>query len=217
MIQPIELRTNQGRGGDHYGSSPRNTYSAALSYSQIVNQQLQVEFLIDLIYQKGYLGLPFHRIYFFNNAEGVENLPGSRFKVPIGFRANYFAGDKVIIRSYYRYYQDDWGLKAHTINIETPVKITPFFSVSPFYRYYTQHAVDYFAPYKTHKSTEQYYTSNYDLSTFNSSFFGAGIRLAPPDNVFGIKHLNSLELRYGHYSKNIGMQSDVLSLNLGFK
>ena len=218
LIQPIELRTSAGRGhDDNYGTSPRNTYSAALSYSQIINQRLQVAFLVDLIYQKGYLGLPFHRIYFLNNTEGIENLPSTRLKVPIGFRANYFAGDKVIIRTYYRYYQDDWGLKAHTINIETPIKITPFVSLSPFYRYYNQHGVDYFAPYKEHKTTEQYYTSNYDLSTFNSNFFGAGIRLAPPNNILGIKHFNSLEVRYGHYTKNIGMQSDIVSLNIQLK
>ena len=221
LIQPVELRTNQGQGNRHenddYGSAARNTFNTALSYSQIINQRLQVAFLLDLIYQKGYLGLPFHRIYFANNTESVESLPATRFKVPIGFRANYFAGDKVIIRTYYRYYQDDWGLKAHTINIETPVKITPFVSISPFYRYYTQQGVDYFAPYKMHKTTEQFYTSNYDLSTFTSQFYGAGIRLAPPGKVFGINHLSSLELRYGHYTKNIGMQSDIISMHLGFK
>lgn len=219
LILPIELRPNTGgnRERENYGSSPRRTYSAAFGYTQVVNQRLQLAFLLDLIYQQGYLGLPFHRIYFLNNTEGVENLPGKRLKVPLGFRANYFAGDKVVIRTYYRYYQDDWGLKAHTINIETPVKLTPFVSVSPFYRYYSQQGVDYFAPYKAHKVTDQFYTSNYDLSTFHSSFYGAGIRLAPPDHVFGINHLASLELRYGHYTKNIGMQSDIVSLNLGFK
>ncbi len=218
LIQPIELRTNTRRDeDDDYATSPRNTYSVALSYAQVINQQMQVEFLVDAIYQKGYLGLPFHRIYFTNNAEKVENLPNSRFKLPIGVRLNYFAGDRLIVRAYYRYYQDDWGLMAHTLNIETPVKITPFFSISPFYRFYKQRAVNYFAPYKMHKITEQYFTSNYDLSSFNSNFYGAGFRLAPPTNVFGIQHLASMEMRYGHYAKNIGMQSDIVSLQLGFK
>ena len=223
LILPIELRVNQGGGNgeehddDNYASALRNSYSAALSYSQIINQRLQVSFLADIIYQKGYLGLPFHRIYLADNMESVENLPGTRLKFPVGFRANYFAGDRVILRTFYRYYQDDWGLKAHTVNLETSIKFTPFVSVTPFYRYYTQQAADYFAPYKMHKTTEQYYTSNYDLSTFSSNFFGAGVRIVPPGNVFKIKHLNSLEVRYGHYTKEIGMQSDIVSLHLGFK
>ena len=172
---------------------------------------------MDLVYQEGYLGLPFHRIYFSEGVEGIEKLPRSRFKLPLGFRVNYFAGDKFIVRSFYRYYQDDWGLRAHTMNVELPWKVTPFISISPFYRYYAQEAVDYFAGYKQHSISEAFFTSNHDLSTFNSHFYGTGIRLAPPESVFGIKHLASLELRYGHYSKNIGMQSDIISLHLGFK
>jgi hypothetical protein len=97
------------------------------------------------------------------------------------------------------------------------VKLSPFFSVTPFYRFYQQTAANYFAPFREHTAADTYYTSNYDLSKFNSSFFGAGFRIAPPDGVFKIQHWNSLELRYGHYTKNIGMNSDIISLNVKFK
>lgn len=219
LIYPVELRTgvSAGRGDHDYPTAGRNTFGTSLSYSQIVNTRLQLAFLLDVIYQQGYLGLPFHRVYFNNGTELVESLPGTRLKTPIGFRANYFVGDHLILRSYYRYYRDDWGLDAHTFNIETSVKLTPFVSVTPFYRYYTQTAVKYFAPYQTHAATDNYYTSNYDLSKFNSQYFGAGIRLTPPNGVFNFEHLNMLELRYGHYTKTNGMNSDVVSLNLKFK
>ncbi len=174
-------------------------------------------FIADLIHQQGYLGLPFHRVYTDNNTVLVENLPSTRLKIPLGFRANYFLGDKLVLRSFYRYCKDDWGLAAHTVQLESSIKITPFFSLTPFYRYYTQTAVDYFAPVYVHKTSEEYYTSNYDLSKFNSNFYGAGFRISPPKGVFGIKRLNMLELRYGHYSKDNGMKSDIISLNLKFK
>lgn len=220
LIYPVEFRPG-GAAADHehdnYATTPRNSYSASLSFSQIVNQRLQVMFLADAIYQKGYLGLPFHRVYFLNNLEAIENLPDTRFKLPLGFRANYFIGDMFILKAFYRYYRDSWGLQAHTANIEVPVKLSPFFSVSPFYRFYAQQAADYFAPYAAHKAGEQYYTSNYDLATFNSHFYGAGIRVAPPKGVLGMSHLSALELRYGHYHKTTGMNSDVVSLHLNFK
>ena len=135
LIYPIELRTrtsSNGRENDDYASAARNSFSASFAYSQIINQKLQVEMLADLIYQKGYLALPFHRVYFNDNTEGIENLPGTRFKFPLGFRANYFMGDKVIIRTFYRYYMDDWGLKAHTANIEVPIKLIPLLFHQPF-------------------------------------------------------------------------------------
>ena len=218
LIYPTELRS--GGGGDDdddYATTARNSYSGSLSYSQIINQRLQIMFIADLISQKGLLSLPFYRVYFNDNSVQKENLPDTRMKIPLGFRANYFIGDKVILRTFYRYYHDDWGLTAHTVEVETPVKVTPFFSITPFYRYYKQTAVDYFAPYKTHISSNQYYTSNFDLSAFNSNFYGAGIRLTPPKGVFGIQQLNMLELRYGHYTRTNGLNSDIVSMNLKFK
>jgi hypothetical protein len=217
LVLPVELRTNQNQREDDYASSARNTFAGTISYSQIVNERLQLMLLADAVQQQGYLSLPFHRVYFNDASVHQENLPDKRFKIPLGFRANYFLGDKFIIRTYYRFYTDDWGVVAHTANIEVPVKITPFLSVSPFYRFYNQQGSKYFAPYLKHTSADQYHTSNYDLSTFNSNFLGAGIRLAPPKGVFGIQRLNMVELRYGHYTKNIGMNSDIISLNLKFK
>jgi len=219
LITPIELRTNGSTDGEHesYGTSGRNTFALSLSYSQIINQNFQVEFLADGIQQTGYLGLPFHRVYFTDNSVHQEALPDKRFKIPLGVRANYFLGDKVILRAYYRYYTDDWGLKSNTFSLETPVKISPFVSVSPFYRYYSQTAAKYFAPYQEDTAFDDFYTSNYDLSKFDSHFYGAGIRFSPKNGLFGIERLNMLEIRYGHYTKSIGMKSDIVSLNLRFK
>lgn len=220
LVTPVELRTGGGSGDhddDHYGTASRTTFNASLSYSQIINQRMQIMFLADLVSQSGYLGLPFHRVYLTDNTLKQENLPSSRFKYPIGIRANYFLGDRFILRAYYRYYADSWGVKGSTASLEVPVKITPFISISPFYRYYQQNGADYFAGYRQHTSAEEYYTSNYDLSTFQANFFGAGLRLTPPKGVLGIKQVKMMELRYGHYDKNIGMQSNIISLNLQFK
>lgn len=217
LIAPIELRPGGNSGDKNYPTSARNTFAGSLSYSQIINERLQIMFQADVIKQQGYLGLPFHRVYFNDGTVHQENLPGSRLKIPLGFRANYYLGDKFIIRTNYRFYRDDWGITSHTANIEVPIKITSFLSLSPFYRFYNQTAIKYFAPYQQHTAQDLYYSSNYDLSKFNSHFFGAGIRIAPPTGVFNIQHFSMIELRYGHYTKNTGMNSDILSMNLKFK
>jgi hypothetical protein len=196
-------------------SKARDTYTASFSFSQVINTRMQASIGMDLVYQSGYLGLPFHRVYLNTGKDTIENLPSQRFKVPIGFRLNYFLGDNIILRSYYRLYFDSWGMVSHTASLEVPVKITPFFSVSPFYRYYVQSAVNYFAPYAKHTISDQYYTSNYSLANFSSQFFGAGMRIAPPKGIWG--GLNALEIRYGHYTQTTDLTSDVISLNLKFR
>jgi len=198
-------------------STPRDTYSASLSYSQIISPRLQIMLLGDVVAQSGYLGLPFHRVFFSNGKDTIEKLPSSRFKLPVGLRANYFVGDNLILRAYYRYYTDDWGIHSNTAGIEVPYKITPFFSISPFYRYYDQTAARYFAPYEAHSPNDQFYTSNYEYAKFQSQFFGVGFRVAPPAGVFGWQNLHELEIRYGHYSQTTNLVSDVVSLSLGFK
>jgi hypothetical protein len=127
VIYPVELRAPSLRSGNGIqGHSPRNSYNASFSLSQVINQNLQLLIIAEPSYQSGLLATKYQRVFFTDGSELTETLPGTRMKIPIGLRANYFLGDRFIIRSFYRYYQDNWGLKAHTIDMELPVKITPF-------------------------------------------------------------------------------------------
>lgn len=213
MILPIELRA----GGGYGGTESRNTFAGTLSYSQVVNRNFQLMFMADVITQSGYLSLPFHRVYFTDGSVHQENLPDTRLKIPLAVRGSYFLGDNFIIRGYYRFYTDDWGLKSHTADLEVPVKLSPVFSLSPFYRYYTQSAVKYFKGYEQHTGAEEFYTSNYDLSKFDSSFFGMGMKFTPLKGVFGLKHFNTIEIRYGHYTRTTNMVSNIISINIKYK
>lgn len=221
-ILPSELRP-LGYGSaaegdrDPVAYKPRNSYNLALSFSQIINKRLQVLFTVEPSYQQGLLSTPYHRVYFTDGSHTVEKLPGSRFKLPVGARISYFMGDRLILRGFYRFYNDDWGMTAHTVNIEASYKVTPFFSVSPFYRFSNQTAVRYFKAYRKHSPTATYYTSDYDISGFTSHFIGAGIRLAPPGGLLGIKHWNTLELRYGHYLRSTGMVGNSVTLAMKLK
>jgi len=208
---------HSGEAKANIPSSPRKTYTVSLAYSQAINSRLQLQLLLDGVAQNGYLSLPFHRVYFNTGKDTIERLPSTRYKLPLGARLNYFFGDNIILRAYYRYYMDSWGIKSNTANLEIPVKITPFFSISPFYRYYDQTAAKYFAPYEAHSPTDQYFTSNYTYAKFQASFYGVGFRVAPPKGVFGMQSLHELEIRYGHYTQTTGLTSDVVSLALGFK
>lgn len=212
MILPVELRT-----ADASGSESRNTFAGSLAYAQIINKNFQVMFLADIISQSGYLGLPFHRVYFDDSSVHVEKLPDTRLKIPVAVRAAYFVGDSFIIRGYYRFYTDDWGLNSHTADIEVPIKLSTVFSLSPFYRYYTQSGVKYFREFGQHNAASEFYTSNFDLSGFNSNFLGMGMKYTPLNGVFGLRHLHTIELRYGHYDRTTNMTAHIISLAIKYK
>jgi len=218
VILPIELRNTGGPVGTHEsGSQPRNSFSTSFSLSQIINTELQALIIVEPSYQTGLLATKYQRDFFTDGSVRAETLPDNRYKLPIGLRLNYFPIDRFIIRTFYRYYMDNWGIRAHTAELEVPVKINPFFSISPFYRYNSQTGTRYFTPYGLHNPTAQYFTSDYDLSDLNSNFLGAGIRLAPPKGVFGLQRITMLELRYGHYSRSTNLNSDIITLNIKVK
>jgi hypothetical protein len=220
----------------------RNTYSASLSFSQILSKNAQISFFLDVVNQQGWLANPLQRVYFadvnnyyignannisnytsssntdvFQLADDIERLPTSRLKIPIGMRFNYYMNEVFTVRTYYRYYFDDWGLTSNTASIEVPIKISDKFTLYPSYRYYTQTAADYFAPYEQHLSTETYYTSDYDLSEFSSNQIGFGFSYT---DIFTKTHigkfgLKSVDLKFYKYDRNTNFNANIITA--GFK
>ncbi|MCD6012803.1 MAG: hypothetical protein K0Q79_2665 [Flavipsychrobacter sp.] len=213
IYYPIELRYFYGDGDQ----APRTTYNASLSFARVITPRLQCALLADVSYQDGLLATRFQRVYFKDGSVQPETLPNHRLKLPLGLRASYFLSNHFIARLFYRFYIDDWGITAHTASLEAPIKIAPTLSISPFYRYYVQSGAKYFAPFREHVPTDAFYTSDYDLSAFDSHFFGGNLRFEPEKGVLGIKHFKMLELRYAHYLRSTGLFADIITLNAQFR
>lgn len=222
LIYPIELR-----GYVALPSDQRRSYNTQATFSQVINKKLQASFSAEVVKMTGLLSTPFHRVYF-SDADAtpdIERLPDNRLKIPVGIRLNYYAFDKVVFRSYYRYYWDDFGIQANTLELETPIKITAAWTVGPFYRFHTQSGANYFAPIRIHTISEVFYTSDYDLSAFQSNKYGLTFRYSPLYGILRSKPLlekqktlvmKYLEFRLGHYQRTTGLKANFVSLNLGF-
>ncbi len=240
-IYPIELRksnlsqygtitgnTNYNPIFTEFSSKNRNSYSAGFSFSQILSKRLQGALMFDFVNQQGLLSMPFQRVYFgdvadsfienFQLADAIEQLPDNRTKLAVGGRLNYYINEIFALRTYYRYYSDDWGVNSHTASVELPIKITDKFTLYPSYRYYDQTAADYFAPYEQHVSTEKYYTSDYDLSKYNANQYGFGITYT---DIFAKAHINkfglkSVDLKFNQYERNTGLKASIITAGLKF-
>ncbi|MBL3658156.1 DUF3570 domain-containing protein [Fulvivirga sediminis] len=217
-IFPEEIR---GTNNAVITTNKRNSYSLSTAYSQVINKKLQASLLFDLVYQKGLLSTPFHRVYFAEeDLPKIEKLPDSRWKYPLGLRLNYYINDYLIGRFFYRYYSDDFGIEAHTADIEIPISITQFFTISPFYRFHSQTKANFFAAYQQHSSEQAYYTSDYDLSGFSSHKVGLGIYYSPLYGIGRMKLsknklsiLKGMEIRAANYKRSDGMEAFLISLN----
>ena len=221
----------------------RNSYSASFGFSQILTKRLQLSLFFDVLQQQGLLSTPYHRIYFadktnffigqsqfisnyesssnsgvFKLADDVERLPDTRFKLPIGARLNYYISERLVLRTYYRYYSDDWNIHAQTASIELPVKISDKFTVFPTFRYYTQTASQYYAPYEKHLSTEQFYTSDPDLATFETKQIGFGVNYT---DIFASAKiwqfgLKNVDFRFHQYERTDRLKASIATIAFKF-
>ncbi|MDX2247712.1 MAG: DUF3570 domain-containing protein [Bacteroidia bacterium] len=221
VIFPEELRAP---GLASVPTDKRRSFNLAASWSQVINPRLQAYFSGEIVLQAGLLSTPFHRVYFQGETlPMIEKLPLIRVKYPLGFRLNYYASDFLIMRFYYRFYFDSFSILAHTTSLEIPVKIGPFFSVYPFYRFHIQSSARYFNEYGQHTVEEEYYTSDFDLSAFHSHKYGLGLSFSP---VYGILRfqqkngrtgqLKNIDLRYARYERSDGLTAFMVGADLGF-
>lgn len=225
LLYPIELRESSNFIG--LDKKNRNSYSLGFGFSQILSKKLQGMLSLDLVQQQGLLSTPFQRVYFsdspdrfrqnFQLADDIERLPETRFKTAIGGRLNYFINEMFVLRTYYRYYFDDWGITSHTASVEVPIKITDKFTLYPSYRFYNQTAADYFYPYETALSSYEFYTSDYDLSEFSANQYGFGISYTDIFTKLKLANfgLKSIDLKYDYYKRNSGLHYSLISA--GFK
>lgn len=210
LIYPVELRSTEWF--DHYR---RSSYNLEVGFYQIINRQMSLGIYPGLAYQSGLLSTPFHRVYFNDDTKRVENLPESRLKIPIGVQLNTFLGGHWILRTYYRFYWDDFGIVGQTINIEAPVKITRTFTLSPFFRLYAQTKADHFKKYGEHEVSQEFYTSDYDLSKFTSFKPGLGIRYAPYARNSRTT-FDAIELRYAFYKRSDGLKAHMATVFINY-
>jgi len=208
LVYPEELRNQQW-----FDEYLRNTYNLNLSFQQTINSKTMLGIFPGITYQKGLLSTPFQRVYFQTNELKVENFPQKRIAIPVGLQLNSFVGKKTILKNYYRFYSDDFGVLAHTFTSELAIKLTPGITLTPGIRLYTQNGASFFKRYREHEIQQEFYTSDYDLSSFQS--------IEPSlESRFAILGQGSdpayFSLRYSHYRRSDGLRANVVTLMIDF-
>ncbi len=226
-----------------YITTHRNSFAFSMGLSQVLGEKLQGAVFADFVLQKGLLSNPLQRVYFqdrndyyignfrtlgnyassdntdlFHLADDVERLPSRRLKIPLGMRLNYYFNEYVVLRSYLRYYKDDWGIQSNTLQLELPIRFNIAWKFMPIYRYYDQSAANYFAPYNRHLSSSDFYTSDYDLASFSSHQWGFSIRYRAIFKSLKLVNfgLKSAQFRAQNYKRSDGLSAFVFSTAFQF-
>ncbi len=214
LIYPEELRPREW-----FNIHNRYSYNFKFGFTQVINKRNLLGIYPAFIYQHGLLSTPFHRVYFNNGDLKVENLPHQRIKGILGFKLNSFVGGNTILKNELDFYADDFGILGLAIANETVFKLNSIVSIAPFIRLYFQKSSKYFAPYREHSIEQDFYTSDYDLSKFNTYKAGINLRYAPFKYLSKKFAFNELQLRYSLTYRTNNLTAHIISffINTSFE
>ena len=207
LIYPAELRYK-----DWFDIHNRYSYNFKFGFTQIINKKNLLGIYPEIIYQHGLLSTPFHRVFFNNGDLKVENLPRQRLKGSLGLKLNSFVAGRLIMKNELDLYADDFGILGFAVANETAIKFNSVLSIAPFVRLYFQQEAKYFAPYKEHVTDQTFYTSDFDLASFNTYKVGINFRYAPFKYSGKKMALNEIQLRYAFMYRTNNLKANIISL-----
>jgi len=212
------LPTTEGKGD-------RTTTDLFVTLSQTLGRRTAGSVELSVSSQEGVLSTPYNEVILVsssplypNGKHVAERLPDSRVRKALGLRLNHAFSDSLVQRVGYRYYTDDWGITAHTIDLETHFRLPTEREMwlYPIFRFHTQQATDYFGLPLTFTGAEDYYTSDWDLAETSTDKYGVGwsVNTLPNESWLGL--LDRFEMRGTFYERDDGLSGFTTSFAFGW-
>lgn len=208
--------------GVNRGDDDRATTDLSASVTQVFGPRTVGSLVLDYTRQTGLLSTPFHEVVLRppGGAEErvAERLPDRRGRAALGLGLDHAFGRSLVQKLDYRFYDDDWGITAHTIAAETHFRLPTEAEtwVFPIFRYHTQSASDHFGPTGSFTGAEEFFTSDWDLAEIATTKYGFGVRgSARPDRPWWLG-LRRYEARFTLFSRDDGLDGATASLGLGW-
>ncbi len=161
-----DLEPTQGAVPTHTLEDEKDIRSAWIGVSRIISKRAIVRFGLSYTYRDGFLTDP----YKLNDRRPDER---EEWAFSAGYR-HFFVTPDAALHADYRYFDDDWGISSHTLDLAWHQNIGSHTQLIPFLRYYSQDEADFFS--NLVDFSEPYYADDYRLSTFGAITTGLRLR-----------------------------------------
>ncbi|HZI93302.1 MAG TPA: DUF3570 domain-containing protein [Patescibacteria group bacterium] len=169
-IQPVTLADTFAKKG----------ISFSLGWSQVLGPRDLLDFSLGLENLNGYLTDPYKLVTVGASAL-PEARPDTRSRKSALIKYGHYYLSRSAIKTSYRYYWDDWAIKAHTLELEWDKRLGRRFILAPRLRYYQQGAASFFA--YEFSTPQSFMSSDYRLSSFRSWLAGIGMTVEVNDRL----------------------------------
>ncbi len=158
--------TGQSLDEDKEGSS------LFVGVTQVLGAQSLLQMNLSLAEESGYLSDPY-KLALVEASFVSDNRPTERQQT--AFLVRYIAyrhGDQASVHMAYRYFEDDWGIEAHTLETTWNQEFAKGWLASYSLRYYTQEKADFYAPFFNTTRADGIYSSDFRLAGYGSALVG---------------------------------------------
>ncbi len=162
-------------------SFTKSSDSYSIGWTQILGPRDLVDFSFGLDKLNGYLTDPYKRVTLDPNTSVPEVRPDTRSRKSAVIKFGHYFTTRGALKTSYRYYWDDWSIRAHTIDLTFDQRVGDKVIVTPRLRYYRQSAAEFFG--YEFSTPQPYMSGDYRLSSFWSWLAGIGLTVEVSDRV----------------------------------
>ena len=207
---------------DNYDN--RGSFSASTEVSQIINPRTFVKGGYGVTWQKGNLATPWNSVPIFCNEDLTECLariqerfPGTRLRQAFsGLIAHYIPETLTTLRLSYRFYYDDYKVRANTALAEVYQSIKGIALVKAHYRVHQQGSVSFWTSnlglFDIDPSAPR--TADSDLARFVAQEWG--VKFLFHMSPSGRPRQHDLDIYYNRYTRSNNLTVDVVSIGYAY-
>jgi hypothetical protein len=199
--------------GGRHGRTDRSSTTGSVGVTQIVTPEMVVNVNYGLTVQRGELGNTWNSVPLSDDTRGPEILPVQRVRHALVFRAAQFLPWNGALHVNYRFYTDDWGLTAHSVETELMQRLSPLVYVSALYRFHTQTGVDFFTTLANPNGSLR--TADSDLAPLDAQTVGGKVVLDLPP-AFSMPALH-FDVGYERYWRTNDLHTNIVTCATGYR
>ncbi len=199
--------------GDRVGHENRSTTNVNVAISQLLSPTTVAHLNYGGTLQIGELSNTWNSVPLTNGSRGQEFLPRLRQRHAFVGRLAQWLPWNGAMHVFYRFYVDDWGIVAHTVEAELYQRLGGLAYVRLNYRFHHQSGADFFTIMADPGSPLR--TADSDLAPFDAHTIGAKIAF---DLHFARRLRDaSFDLGYERYIRTNNLRASIVSCGLGFR
>jgi len=168
------------RNGNPISSKIADHRGYAVGLSQILTRNLIGSFNYEVLTDEGYLQSPYRKVLYLDPTVGLgytqaeQIYPNTRTSNAATIELKYYLPYRAALTGQYRYFQDTWGIRAHTAEVGYTHPAWKKWIFDATLRYYTQNAASFYSDIFPRANFQNFEARDRELASFNSYTIGLG-------------------------------------------